>query len=293
MRIGAFEMKEPLPELNSPHAIARLWPWIDVGAVGAMTLKRLELVSGAEEAGRLARPGNFFDFTRYRPSTRIQNDVREVTIPNSTITCARNRGGVDFVFLNLLEPHANGEEYTASVSQVLQRLGASRYILIGSMYDMTPHTRPLLISGGSNNADTMKILHKVGVRTSNYEGPTSICTLISQEAQKAGVESMTLLVHLPQYTEFEEDYMGLLAILSVMQALYGMPVDEDDVQRARKQSVSIDAAVQKNRKVKGMLAGLENYYDTRLASGGNQGLAPLSPEVEQFLNEMEDKFEDQ
>ena len=30
MRLRAFEIDEPLPELNEPHALAILKPWVDV-----------------------------------------------------------------------------------------------------------------------------------------------------------------------------------------------------------------------------------------------------------------------
>ena len=68
MRIGAFDLTEPVPELREPHVIATLRPWIDVNNVGTLTLDGLEAQLGAKELGQLARPGNFYDFTRYRPT---------------------------------------------------------------------------------------------------------------------------------------------------------------------------------------------------------------------------------
>ncbi len=38
MKIGAFEVQEPLPKLREPHVLAILRPWIDVNNVGTMTL---------------------------------------------------------------------------------------------------------------------------------------------------------------------------------------------------------------------------------------------------------------
>ena len=59
MRIGEFELKEPLPDLDAPHVIAMLTPWIDAGNVGSRTLRRLQRYLGANELGKLARPGTF------------------------------------------------------------------------------------------------------------------------------------------------------------------------------------------------------------------------------------------
>jgi hypothetical protein len=291
MRIGAFEVKEPLPELRNPQVLAMLKPWIDVGSVGSLALDRLETIFGATELARLVRPGNFFDFTRYRPVMHNRGEIREVIIPNTTISCTHRESGDDFVLLRLLEPHMLGEEYTESIWQVLRTLGVKRYALIGGMYDMVPHTRPLLISGGSSEKSILQKLQKVGVYQSNYQGPTTICHLISQYAQRAGVETMTLIVHLPQYTEFDEDYAGLVAMLKALQLVYEISISESDLQRAEKQTNSIDTALQNNRKLKSMLAQLETHYDSQ--STHDESAKPqLSGEVEDFLKEMENKFKD-
>ena len=108
MRIGAFEIDEPVPELRDPHAFAMIRPWVDVGSVGTLTLNRLERFMGSKELGRLHRPGVFLDFTRYRPTIRMVDGSREVKIPNSAIRYAVTEDGPDYLFLHLLEPHSNG-----------------------------------------------------------------------------------------------------------------------------------------------------------------------------------------
>jgi hypothetical protein len=81
VRIGAFEVKEPIPELNRPYVFATLRPWIDVNNVGSMVLNELEAQYGAEELARLAKPGHFFDFTRYRPTLYNEGAIRRVSVP--------------------------------------------------------------------------------------------------------------------------------------------------------------------------------------------------------------------
>ncbi|MCK4221718.1 MAG: PAC2 family protein, partial [Dehalococcoidia bacterium] len=147
MRIGAFELEEPLPELRAPHAFAVLQPWIDVGAVGSSALNTLEKQFGAQPLGSLTRPGSFFDFTRYRPTLQFVEGVRTLTLPNTVINCARRPEGHDLVFFHLLEPHTLGEVYVDSILQVLKRLGVKRYCLVGGMYDSVPHSKPLIVSG--------------------------------------------------------------------------------------------------------------------------------------------------
>lgn len=115
MRIGAFELLYPLPELREFHALAMLRPWIDVGSVGTLSLSQLENHFGARELGKLAKAGEFFDFTRYRPIIHFEEGRREVSIPNTTVTYAKRERAPDFLFLKLLEPHMLGEAYVHSV----------------------------------------------------------------------------------------------------------------------------------------------------------------------------------
>ena len=289
MRLGCFEIIGPLPELKSPHAIATLRPWIDAGNVGTLTLERMEKHFGAVDLGSVAKPGTFFDFTRYRPMMFNREGNREIAIPNSTISFAKRENGNDFVFLHLLEPHMFSETYITSVLLVIKMLGVRSYSLLGSMYDSVPHTRPLLITGGAMGNNPSK-LEALGIRPGHrYQGPTTICHLITQEAAHLGLETMSLMIHLPQYTELENDYTGELALLQILSILYDFPVGEVEKHKAEKQYAEIDEVVKANRKLKSALAQLEASYDAR-AESRKEDLPQLSSEVENFLKEMENRF---
>ena len=253
MRIGNFEVNLPLPELKAPHVIAVLRPWVDAGSVCTLVLQRLETRFGARELARLSRPGSFYDFTRYRPITHYKGNVRELTIPNTTITCARFEAGSDLLFLHLLEPHNLGELYAGSIWKFLKTLKIQRYCLLGSFYDMVPHTRPIMISGGASGRRLQTALRKMGINQSRYEGPTTICNLISQEAEKAGVEILTLMAHLPSYTELEEDYKGAIALLEVLHSMYDVSISNSDIKRAESQLKIVEGAVQQDSKLKALV----------------------------------------
>jgi len=85
MKVKSFELTKPLPELKNTQAIAILKPWIDVNSVGSMVLKELINWSKAKELGRLAKPGEFYDFTRYRPTLYFEKGIRKMRIPNTEI----------------------------------------------------------------------------------------------------------------------------------------------------------------------------------------------------------------
>ncbi len=292
MRLGAFELNEPVPELKEPHALAMLDPWIDVGSVGTLTLAWLEKHFQAKELARIVRPGNFFDFTRYRPTSLFKEGRREVIVPNTYVTYAQQPAGHDFLFLHLLEPHSHSEVYVESISRLLARFGVTRYYLIGSMYDYVPHTRPLIVTGGAVGRRVTQELERLGVESSNYQGPTTITYLVTQRAPEMGMETMSLIVHLPQYTQLDEDYSGATRLMEMLSLLYGIPKDEAYYVRAKEQLDEINQALDRNPQLKAIVREIETHYEERLRTRREERPPYLSPEVERFLSDLERGFKE-
>ena len=282
MRIGDFEFPEPLPKLKDPHVLAVLRPWIDVGNVGTLSLRRLERHLESKEIGRLIKPGRYYDFTRYRPKSILKQGVREYSIPSTTISACIREHGPDLITLHLLEPHLYGEDYTESIIDILKYFGVKRYSMIGAMYDMVPHTRPLLVSGGTVDPANEEEYKLVGVRPSDYEGPTTITYLISNTLEELSVETRIFVVHLPQYFQVEEDFTGTARLMEILCTLYGLPSRLADPERGRQQYASLQNIVSDTSEVAGLLERLEERYD-RENSAETSSSTPLSPMVEEFL----------
>ena len=282
MRIGDFEFPEPLPKLKDPHVLAVLRPWIDVGNVGTLSLRRLERHLESKEIGRLIKPGRYYDFTRYRPKSILKQGVREYSIPSTTISACIREHGPDLITLHLLEPHLYGEDYTESIIDILKYFGVKRYSMIGAMYDMVPHTRPLLVSGGTVDPANEEEYKLVGARPSDYEGPTTITYLISNTLEELSVETRIFVVHLPQYFQVEEDFTGTARLMEILCTLYGLPSRLADPERGRQQYASLQNIVSDTSEVAGLLERLEERYD-RENSAETSSSTPLSPMVEEFL----------
>jgi hypothetical protein len=283
VRILAFEVKEPIPELNEPYLFAILRPWIDVNNVGSLVLNELEIQYGAKELARLANPGHFFDFTRYRPTLYYEEGVRRISIPNITLHYAKREGGNDLLFLHLLEPHALSEVYVDSVLRLLKTLKVKKYILLGSMYDVVPHTRPLIINGGAVGRETQQDLKKSGAQPSHYQGPTSITTLITQRAPEFGIETIWFIVSLPQYVVLDEDYLGKVRLMEILNLLYNIPMNKKDFERALEQRSFISQKVERTPELKNLLPQLETMYEVRINTKEGERMPKLSAEVEEIL----------
>ncbi|MFC1923848.1 PAC2 family protein [Chloroflexota bacterium] len=292
MRLRAFELNEPVPELNEPHAFASLRPWVDVGNVGTLTLSRLESYFYTLDLASLARPGNFFDFTRYRPTLYLKEGNREVEIPNTTVTYARRENDHDLLFLRLLEPHMLAEAYIDSVLELLRVFGVKRYCLLGAMYDMIPYTRPLMVTGVASNLGLQNELAANKVISSDYQGPTTALYLIGQKALQLGMETISLIVHLPNYLLMNDDYRGERKLMEVICSLYEFALPQADIEKAKEQEEQVrriaEQMMQSDPRLKSILNQLEAHYDSRIREGEEE--VRLSPEVEKFLQDMNRRF---
>jgi hypothetical protein len=262
-------------------------PWVDVGSVGTLTLNRLERYLGSTELGKLARPGNFFDFTRYRPTMKNVDGRREVKIPNSIIRYAKTENGPDYLFFHLLEPHSN------SIMELIHHFKVKRYCRVGAMYDAVPHTRPLLVTGTLGDVKQIKPVANFRVRRSNYQGPTTIMNLLSEGVDGSEIESINFMVHLPQYVQLEEDYAGASRMIEVLSSVYeAIPSDLAPVRRGQRQYRELSATIERNTELKDLIQQMEAHYDAQLDSENGkpeeatEPTPSLSPEIEAFLTEL-------
>lgn len=292
MRLLAFELNEPVPELNGPHALAIIRPWTDVSAVGTLVFSCLEAYLGNKALGKLARPGDFFDFTRYRPTLNRKENRSEINVPNTLITCGKQPGSHDFVFLRLFEPHMQAEAYIDSVIGLFKNFGVKRYCLIGSMYDMVPYTRPLLVTGNASNPALQNALALVNVTHSDYQGPTTILSLIGNRALQLGIETCSMIVHLTNYLTMEEDYRGEKRLMEIISFLYGFSIPRQDIEKANEQEEQVrliaEQIIEQEPRLGNILKQLEANYDSIIKADKKE--TRLSPEVEKFLQDLDRRF---
>jgi predicted ATP-grasp superfamily ATP-dependent carboligase len=283
MRIGGFQLQEPLPECNEPYVLATIHPWIDVNSVGSLVLNEVGARFGAMELGSLSRPGHFYDFTRYRPTIHLDEGIRDMSIPNTTIHYAKREGQNDIILLRLLEPHTHSDLYISSVLKLLKTFNAKKYILLGSMYDMVPHTRPLLINGYGMGEEAIRDVKKAGALPITYHGASTIINLITKEAAESGIEAIVLIVSLPQYVVFAEDYQGKVRLMEILNTLYNIPVDKEDFEKALEQRNLISERMESSPEVKMLLPQLERMYDMRIKEMKVEEMSQFTPEMEELF----------
>jgi hypothetical protein len=210
--------------------------------------------------------------------------------------------GTDFLLARILEPHTFAEEYVDSLVEICKFFGVRQYCRVGGMYDVVPHTRPLLVNG-SLNGESLEGKHGIDRgRRRPYEGPTSIMNIASDKMSDSNIDHIMLMVRLPHYVQLEEDHAGTSRLLGVLSSLYQFPDDLGDSRRGERQYTRITSQVEDNEEVKMLVQRLEEEYDSRRARRANRSdspvrsesdsddtVPPLPPSVEQLLKELGEK----
>ena len=276
---------------NEIVAISNLRPWINAGRVGTISLNKLKNLTNAKKIGSLEDPGTFFDFTRYRPRFKYENEIRKLIIPNVEIHLGQHKDkDMSFIFIDLREPHYNAELLIDSLYNFLSECKIQEYCRIGSMYDSVPHTRPMIISG--SNTSNKKLINSSNHK---YQGPTSILNLLSEKLSDKSIKSSTLMAHIPQYIQLDNDYFASAKILEALSAIYDLDKSIADNSFGETQYNDFTESLKFNTELSKLVKALEKYYDSNYSeyeSNQNKEDSPMSDELEDFLDNISSKFED-
>jgi len=275
------------------HAIGVHIGWLNWGSVGDESLEKLIEHYDAEKIAEFVRPGDFYDFVAYRERslTYIDNKgIRRTEYPNSRVYYVRRYDSeYDLLLLSLLEPNHFSEIFVDRVAALLKKMNISRYVVAGAMGSPVPHTRPIRITGRSNDPGISDKLEKLGVRQTlggQYQGPTSIFNMISQKLTDEGITSVNLMAHMPSHISLEEpDFTGVHKILSVLSKLEGIDISLEKTRIAgKKQYERVSKEVRHSPSLTELSRQLEEIYDQEEGSQ-EESTIELPPSIQQAIDE--------
>ena len=206
---------------------------------------------------------------------------------------AARENGPDLVTMHLLEPQRLRRGFPPiRSSKWWERLGARRYSLVGAMYDMVPHTRPLLVSGDTLDAANEAEYRSAQARPSDLRRPHQRhpSHLSARPRRRPGPPAF-LVVHLPQYFQVEEDFTGAARLTGILCRLYGLPSRlEGPGNGASSNTPRCKTSSTAPPKSPRCLSRLEERYDRenrQAASGAAPPYPPCPPQIEEFLQGLD------
>ena len=278
------------PPANLTTMVMAFGGWIDAGQAATGALRQLVSDLSATRVARID-PEHFFVFTQERPDVRLRPDEsREINWPRSEFfACPPGNGREGLLLFSGPEPHQRWRAYTKAFLDIAERCGVKRIVSLGALLAGAPHTRPIRVTGRSNDPTWRSVLEAWGIyRRPTYEGPTGISTIVLDAAEKRGILNLGLMGQAPHYLQAGENPAAIHALLTYVARLLHLTLDmshfADAIQEFRKQC---DRAVAGNRSTREHVQQLEQQYDAT-ASEEKQTLPEGELDSDKLMQELEE-----
>ncbi len=209
--------------LRRPLLVTAFEGWNDAGDAASMALSYLVDAWGAQRFATVD-PEEFFDFTDSRPHTRIAEGLaRTIEWPAVDVLHAKIPGADrDVIFVRGVEPQLRWRTFCAAIVDVAGWAGAELAVSLGALLADVPHTRPVRVTG---TTDDPGLSARLGLVRSNYEGPTGIVGVLASACAGAGIPSASFWAAVPHYVHQVPSPKAALALVRASAAVLGARVD--------------------------------------------------------------------
>ncbi|SIN75937.1 PAC2 family protein [Agromyces cerinus] len=246
--------------------------WNDAGeaATGAAKLlvERLGLVEIAA-----VDPELYFDYQFTRPTIVLGDDgTRRLEWPGAAVMGpgglpasdedddrVTGPGAETLHVLLGAEPARSWKGFAAELVDAALAADIEGIVLLGAMLADAPHTRPLSVFASSENPEVRSAL---GVERSTYEGPVGILSVIADQAERAGIPTVSLWASVPHYVHNAPSPKAVLALLGKVEELTGLSIPRGSLEvDAKAWEAGVDALAAEDDEMAGYITQLEQARD--------------------------------
>ncbi|MBA3330998.1 MAG: PAC2 family protein [Actinobacteria bacterium] len=274
------------PELSRPVLVAAFRGWNDGGQGASLAGAYLAKLWGAERFAEIDAEG-FYDFQATRPQVSlVDGTMRKIDWPENAFLHARLPGqDRDAVLLLGTEPSLRWRTFSELVVELARTLDVELAVTLGSLLADVPHTRPAPVTGSATDP---KLIERLGLQASRYEGPTGIVGVLHDTFHRAEMPSASLWAAVPHYVSLAPSPRAALALCQRLGELLGAPIDTAELEEgAERYAEQVTEAVATDAETAAYVEELEQRTDVleseaRLPSGDS-----LAAELTRFLRERE------
>ena len=274
---------DSLDSLNKPVLVVAFKGLFDASGSATSALEWLMEKSESENLGEIDSE-TFFDFTQERPLISFdKNGERALTWPKNKIVAIKTNGNErDILAISGIEPHLRWRTFSELLIQIVNKSNAESVITLGSMVGMTPHSRPLTVTGSSTNPELAERLH---LEKPSYQGPTGIVGVLHDALDRSKIPVISLRVSVPHYVPDSPNPKATRALLRRFEQVTGVTTEYEELDGpAADWQKQVDAAVASDDEITAYVTRLETTIDedeNLLPSGDD-----LAAEFEAFLREQ-------
>ena len=274
---------DSLDSLTRPVLVVAFKGLFDASGSATSALEWLMEKSESKNIGEIDSE-TFFDFTQERPLISFdKNGERTLTWPkNKIVTIKTNGNERDLLAISGIEPHLRWRTFSKLLIEIVNKSNAESVLTLGSMVGMTPHSRPLTVTGSSTNPELAERLH---LEKPSYQGPTGIVGVLHDALDRSKIPVISLRVSVPHYVPDSPNPKATRALLRRFEQVTGVTTEYEELDGpAADCQKQVDAAVASDDEITAYVTRLETAIDedeNLLPSGDD-----LAAEFEAFLREQ-------
>jgi hypothetical protein len=183
------------------------------------------------------------------------------------------------------EPSRNWRSFTDEIMATVRETEITGIVMLGAMLADVPHTRPISVFVGSDNAD---VRSELSVERSTYEGPVGILSVLGEAAEQAGIPTVSIWASVPHYVHNAPSPKATLAIIDKLEEIIDVVIPRGDlVEESAAWESGIDALAGEDEEMASYIAQLEQARDT-VDSPEASGEA-IAQEFERYLRRRDGK----
>ena len=232
-------------------------------------------------------PEEFYVLTEVRPYTRMGSDgERIVTWPsNDFYYYAPEDEGRRLIIYIGTEPSMRWRAFCRILTTVARERGVETIISLGALLDEVPHTREPRITGRASTPELRRRAEWLGVRTSQYEGPTGIHTAFMEACKGLVMGHVSIWGHVPHYVNSSSNLAVSHSLLTRLRRLVDIDVDLQELRAAGEVAVAgLTQATSEEPDITAYVQKLEQRYDAEDAPTGDIPMPEdMVQELERFL----------
>ena len=183
----------------------------------------------------------------------VRDHYESYDAPRLVVRLLHDSGGTPYLLLHGPEPDNRWEAFARAVREVLERLGVTRVVAMGSVPMAVPHTRPIAITPHANRPELVP-------GASPWRGelriPSSAQSLLEVRLGEWGHDMLGFVAHIPHYLA-QLDYPKAAAVLLEQVELAGrLTIDLTELHElARERETEIERYLSSNEEVGEVVAG--------------------------------------
>jgi hypothetical protein len=286
---------DEVPELDDSTALTMvlvLDGFLDAGSAAARAAQHLIDLSDGPVVATFD-VDQLHDYRARRPPMTFARDhYAGYDAPRLVVRLLHDAGGTPYLLLHGPEPDNRWEAFCRAVREVVERLGVTRVVGIGSVPMAVPHTRPIALTPHANDP---ALLTSESPWRGELRIPSSAQALLELRLGEWGHAALGFVAHVPHYLAQMEYPLAAAALLEQVEVAGRLTIDLSGLRaEADDRDAEIAAYLADNSEVAEVVAALERQYDAfeRAEESGSSLLAADQPlptgeeigrQFEQFL----------